>query len=645
MDGQAFVEKWSTSSAAERANKDHFLLDLCEALGVEKPRPTTGDPEQDTYTFERDAMLLHEGQRTSAGKMDLYKQDHFILEAKQGSDQGSKKLGTAKRGTAAWNLAMHDAFGQAVGYARTLGKPPPFMRAGEARRFGFITTNSIWQSFSRGVVAGQTESGQLSLAFVVPDHPWVDSADGAAVRVAMSVASSGDHAGTLCRVVAEDEGQDEASEVSLTSSHGHINPNFSIGPNLADTAPLQASAGLGFRGITLVGDGFIIPCTSLLAKAGPVRTLVGARALLGTGTPRCVIDLFGYSEERARREFPQHFQRLYDSVRPYRLQQKRSSYALQWWIFAEPRSQFRRAADGLPSYIATVETSRHRWFTFVTGGALPEQTLIAIAASDPFILGVLSSLIHTSWAAGSGSRLGVGNDLRYTIARCFDTFPFPACDDASKDRIRRAGQGLDEHRNRQRRVHPDLTLTEIYNVLAKLRSGDPLTAKEKTIHDQGLVSVLRQLHDDLDAAVFDAYGWPRDLTDEQILERLVQLNAERAAEEARGLVRWLRPDFQSAGKARKPAQATLIGAEAPAAEAAAQAAQPWPKRLPDQIAAARALLAGGEALSVKAAARAFKRADRGALAASLDALVALGLAVAFDVGGERRWRAAGRVAA
>jgi len=50
------------------------------------------------------------------------------------------------------------------------------------------------------------------------------------------------------------------------------------------------------------------------------------------------------------------------------------------------------------------------------------------------------------------------------------------------------------------------------------------------------VSVLKQIHDDLDAAVFAAYGWPADLTDEQILERLVALNAERAAEEARGLV-------------------------------------------------------------------------------------------------------------
>ncbi|HEX9287767.1 MAG TPA: type IIL restriction-modification enzyme MmeI, partial [Thermoanaerobaculia bacterium] len=109
MKVSAFIAKWTDSGAAERANKDHFLLDLCDVLAVERPKPTAGDPEKDVYTFERDAVLLHEGQKTSVGRMDLYKESHFILEAKQGSDEGAAKKGTAKRGTAAWNLAMHDA--------------------------------------------------------------------------------------------------------------------------------------------------------------------------------------------------------------------------------------------------------------------------------------------------------------------------------------------------------------------------------------------------------------------------------------------------------------------------------------------------------------------------------------------------------
>jgi hypothetical protein len=68
-------------------------------------------------------------------------------------------------------------------------------------------------------------------------------------------------------------------------------------------------------------------------------------------------------------------------------------------------------------------------------------------------------------------------------------------------------QFLDAHRNRQQAAHPDLTLTGMYNVLEKLKAGEPLSAKEKDIHQQGLVSVLKTPHDEIDRAVLDAYGW------------------------------------------------------------------------------------------------------------------------------------------
>jgi len=85
-------------------------------------------------------------------------------------------------------------------------------------------------------------------------------------------------------------------------------------------------------------------------------------------------------------------------------------------------------------------------------------------------------------------------------------------------------------------------------VLEKIRAGETLTEKEKFVHDRGLVSTLKSLHDDLDAAVSAAYGRPAGLTDAEILERLVALNAERAAEEARGVIHWLRPEYQAKGQ-------------------------------------------------------------------------------------------------
>ncbi len=124
-----FIARWQASGAAERANKDSFLRDLCDVLGVPHPNPTTGDGDRDDYVFERDAKMPHAGGAVTIGKIDLYKKGCFILEAKQGSEAGAKKLGTAKRSTPGWNVAMRDAYGQAIGYARSFDAPPPFLIA------------------------------------------------------------------------------------------------------------------------------------------------------------------------------------------------------------------------------------------------------------------------------------------------------------------------------------------------------------------------------------------------------------------------------------------------------------------------------------------------------------------------------------
>ncbi len=82
-------------------------------------------------------------------------------------------------------------------------------------------------------------------------------------------------------------------------------------------------------------------------------------------------------------------------------------------------------------------------------------------------------------------------------------------------------------------------------MLAKIRANTPLTPAERDIHDAGQITLLRHLHDRLDAAVAAAYGWPATLTDAEIVARIVALNAERHAEEQAGTIRWLRPEFQA----------------------------------------------------------------------------------------------------
>jgi hypothetical protein len=106
--------------------------------------------------------------------------------------------------------------------------------------------------------------------------------------------------------------------------------------------------------------------------------------------------------------------------------------------------------------------------------------LVVVALDDAYFLGVLSSYIHVMWSLAAGGRLGVGNDPRYNKTRCFETFPFPDATDVQKAAIRELAEQLDAHRKRQQALHPRLTLTDMYNVLEKLRAGEPLTAKEKS---------------------------------------------------------------------------------------------------------------------------------------------------------------------
>lgn len=265
------------------------------------------------------------------------------------------------------------------------------------------------------------------------------------------------------------------------------------------------------------------------------------------------------------------------------------------------------------------------------------------------------------------------------------------------------GVGVSGSREPQHVLHPGLTLTGMYNVLEKLRAFDgarlcepqrprtdespaphdakaaghrpalpELTPKERQIHEQGLVSVLKQIHDDLDAAVFAAYGWDdlvgtrstasqnfpkstdgaesvpasKDI-DELILERLVALNHERAEEEKRGKIRWLRPEFQCRDRQPESVQTEIaeVGRTVPGEPdkragkkpKTKTAKQPWPKTLPAQVEAVQSALEAATApATVADLAKTFQRANKDRIAEILQTLTALGKAK--ETGGEHYHR-------
>lgn len=511
---------------------------------------------------------------------------------------------------------------------------------GRTKRFGFITTNSIVQSYSRGLIEQHLMAEQgVVIIFAIPDHPWVESADGASVRVAMTVAASKEtYSGStiLAQVVRESGRADMVilDHKRVASISAALRSDFQP----ENIEALQSNKDMCFQGVVPSGEGFRLD-GGVVKELGysydnlpsVIKPYIIGRDVVQTHHPKFIIDFFGLSESEAREQWPLLYQHIFDRVYPERRQNKRAAYRDKWWIFAEPRPAMRRAFDGLNRLIVTPNTAKHRSFIFVNEEVLPDTTVYAIASDDAFLLGVLSSCIHVTWALLAGGTLE--DRPRYNSKGTFMPFPFPACDESHKAKIRELGESLDAHRKRQQAQHPRLTITDMYNVLEKLRAEEPLTDKDKIIHEQGLISILKQIHDELDLAVSEAYGWPAQIPDEEILERLVALNTKRASEERAGTIRWLRPDFQNPQRAT---QAALETAHEKAASASArQEKTEWPATLAEQARAVRNALAAQSAPATAAQlAKSFKggkgRAAR--IGELLETLVSLGQAREVETG-------------
>ena len=490
------------------------------------------------------------------------------------------------------------------------------VQAGRTERFGFITTNSIRQTFNRRVMQPflDGEKPPLALTFAIPDHPWVDSAGGAAVRVAFTVAHrlTEQVSGQLLQVVGEAVAKgDDAAEVTLVASEGRIQPDLSVGVDIAGTLPLRANANLSFNGVALAGAGFLVTEAEAISLGRDQDEAVRKRIRHYrngkdfTDRPRGLyaLDLYGLTEQELLKQLPTLYERVFTLVKPERDVNNRKQRRELWWLFGETRPGMRAAINDLPRYIATAITAKHRIFQFLPSEILPDDALLVIAADDAFVLGILSSSLHARWALATGSTLE--DRPRYLKSACFEPFPFPVATEDQQRGIRELAETLDAHRKRQQAQHPALTLTDLYNVVEKLRAGQALTAKEQAIKEQGLASVVLRLHQQLDQAVAEAYGWPADLSDPELLARLAQLNQQRAAEEAAGSVRYLRLGYQAPGQQAPLALATTTAATAPTAATA----QPWPAELAQQMLAVRAIVqqATGEGLSSAQVASRFRR--------------------------------------
>ena len=379
---------------------------------------------------------------------------------------------------------------------------------GKTKRAGLLGTQGIRGKPNRAVLERITESGSIFEAH--SDREWV--LEGAAVHISIA-------------------GFDDGSETNRLLNNmtvSEINANLTSGADLTQARRLNANAGLSFMGVIPVGAFEITPAAAeemLLAPNphGKPNSDVVKRWIIGrdiTQRPRhmWIID-FGIDiavSEAALYETP--FEHILQNVKPLRDSNRDAKFKHSWWLHGRPRVEMRLAIDGLNRYIATPATAKHRIFTWLPEDMLPDHSLIIIASEDDCTFGVLHSRFHELWARGMGTQLReVESGFRYTPTTCFETFPFPRPTEEQREAIGAAAAELNTLREGW--LNPEgvsaaelkrRTLTNLYNQRP---------------------TWLDNIHARLDAAVADAYGWPADLADGEILEKLLALNLERAGEE------------------------------------------------------------------------------------------------------------------
>jgi hypothetical protein len=427
------------------------------------------------------------------------------------------------------------------------------IEVGKCRRAGLLATQGIRGGANREVLKRVKNTGDIF--FAESDRPWI--LDGANVHVSM---------------VGFDDGS-ERNRVLDARSVPTIHPNLTCASDTTKAIRLAGWEGVAFIGTTKKAP-LDIPQTQAIAmllspnphgkpnsevlfpylnadavvKREPRTWIIDFPVSLSLVEAACYANPFAYVKEHvwpARRNHRESFQRHF------------------WWRPARPCPVMKEAIARLPRFLATPTVSKHRVFVWLEVPYNADHQLYVFARADDYFFGVLQSRFHEVWALKQGTRLETRP--RYTPTTCFETFPLPRPTPAQETAIADAAKELNDLRERWLNP-PEWTETRTLEFPGTVGGPwDRYIDKSKIANPKSQIGLVRYprleprdadcaaklkkrtltnlynerpawldlAHKKLDAAVAAAYGWPADLTDEQILERLLTLNLERAAEEAK----------------------------------------------------------------------------------------------------------------
>lgn len=423
-----------------------------------------------------------------------------------------------------------------------------------ADRAGFIATQSIRASASRAVLDRIKESGDIFFAW--SDREWV--LEGASVRVAL---------------IGFDNGELSAKRLDGQQVR-KINANLTATVDVSDAQKLSANEQVAFMGIIRVGKFELTETQALkMIDADPknhtvVKRWIRARDITDRPQKSWIIDFGTTRSQEEAAQFTLPFKHIEENVYPIRKNNRRKLYARRWWLFGESRSGMRNALAGLERFITTPLVSKYRLFVWQDKDVIADCRVLTFATQSDYVFGVLHSRIHELWALKNAARHGDGvggGRPTYNVTTCFETFPFPwilgkepaETENSDVEDIADTARALVTFR--QAWLHPQeplnggisvahkkrlkkRTLTNMYNALTHFRdalvngtrnSVGFKTGWQKAVKSDFTIAQAERLHDihtDLDEAVLRAYGWPTTLSDEEILERLLALNLERAGD-------------------------------------------------------------------------------------------------------------------
>ena len=374
---------------------------------------------------------------------------------------------------------------------------------GRARRAGLLSTQGVRFSSNRKALERIKETGDIFAAY--DDLEWKpEEPDSAAVHVS---------------IICFDDGNETVKTLNGEPA-SDIDTRLMDGMYLDRAQCLPQNVGICFRGVEKGGPFDLSPrdAAVMLVDSNPngrpnsdvVKRYIIGNDLNGRPKERWLID-FGPMPESNAQLYNLPYQYCSEYVKPTRVSNREKRLREQWWQHRRSGDDVKQAIASVARYIGTSKVSRHRFFQFIDANITPDVNVYTFARDDDYFLGILESRFHKIWTASIGTQLREKESAEtYIISECFEKFPFPTPTESQRPAVAQAARRLDEQRRNVCRPNGAYrrSMTALYN------ENPPW---------------LRTAHAELDAAAADAYGWPADLTDEEILRRLVRLNVSGGA--------------------------------------------------------------------------------------------------------------------